>query len=172
MAGAAGIAAIATGIATAGAVTGVGRAGRRPAATAGWQVWAAALALTLEACSGLPGCASTRRREPPAPVFPVQEGIASYYAERFAGRTTASGEVYRPGAMTAAHPTLPLGTVVRVTRIDNKGAKVAGPIEVRINDRGPYARGRIIDLSSEAARRLKMYGGIARVRLEVLKKPP
>ncbi len=150
----------------------MGRAGSGPAGRSGGGVWAVALVLTLEACSGLPGCAGTRRREPPAPSFPAEEGIATHYAERFAGRTTASGELYRPGAMTAAHRTLPLGTVVRVTRIDGKGAPVAGPIEVRINDRGPYARGRIIDLSSEAARRLKMYGGIARVRLEVLKKPP
>jgi rare lipoprotein A len=128
--------------------------------------------LALQACSGLPGCASTIRKQPAAPPsYPPQVGIASHYAERFAGRTTASGERYRPDAMTAAHPSLPMGTVVQVVRIDSQGATVAGPIQVRINDRGPYARGRIIDLSSEAARRLRMYGGIARVRVEVLKRP-
>jgi rare lipoprotein A len=160
---------VATGIAIV-AAAGVGNAGNP-----GRRVWAAVALLALEACSGLPGCASTTaRRQEPAPGVPVgspQEGIATHYAERFAGRTTASGEKYRPGAMTAAHRTLPMGTVVRVTRIDSSGVAVAGPIEVRINDRGPYARGRIIDLSSEAARRLRMYGGIARVRVEVLKKP-
>jgi rare lipoprotein A len=100
-----------------------------------------------------------------------QEGIATHYATRFEGRKTASGEPYRHRAMTAAHRTLPLQTRVRVTRIDSQGKAVAGPIEVRINDRGPYGRGRIIDLSGEAARRLGMLGGIARVRVEVLEKP-
>jgi rare lipoprotein A len=95
-------------------------------------------------------------------------GIAAHYASRFAGRRTASGERYDPGALTAAHRSLPFGTLVRVTRIDRDGAAVAGPIVVRINDRGPYAPARVIDLSGAAARRLGMWGGIARVRLEVI----
>jgi rare lipoprotein A len=60
---------------------------------------------------------------------------------------------------------------VRVWRIDRAGTKVAGPVEVLINDRGPYAKGRIIDLSSAAARQLGIYGGIARVRIEVIQLP-
>jgi rare lipoprotein A len=127
------------------------------------------LALSLGAglaCPGRPPPPPSRR-EPPA----GQEGIATHYAARFEGRKTASGEPYRAAAMTAAHRTLPLGTRVRVTRIDAKGNRVAGPIEVRINDRGPYGRGRIIDLSGEAARRLGMLGGLARVRVEILEKP-
>jgi rare lipoprotein A len=94
--------------------------------------------------------------------------MASHYAERFAGRKTASGAVYRPEAMTAAHRTLPMGTRLKVTRIDKLGHDVAGPIIVVVNDRGPYANNRIIDLSSEAARRLGLYGTIGRVRIEVL----
>jgi rare lipoprotein A len=115
------------------------------------------------------GCATPRKQRPPE--GPKEEGIASHYAERFAGRPTASGAIYSPRAMTAAHKTLPLGTRVRVIRIDREGARVAGPIEVLINDRGPYAKGRIIDLSSAAARQLGIYGGIARVRIEVIQLP-
>jgi rare lipoprotein A len=97
--------------------------------------------------------------------------MATYYANRFAGRKTASGERYDPGEMTAAHRTLPLGTVVRVTRIDTAGRPISAPIVVRINDRGPYAAGRIIDLSMAAARRLDMLrAGVVRVRVEVLSK--
>jgi rare lipoprotein A len=125
-----------------------------------------ALVVTLGA---LGGCATPRRQRPPE--GPREEGIASHYAERFAGRPTASGVPYSPSAMTAAHRTLPLGTRVRVTRIDRAGARIAGPIEVVVNDRGPYAKGRIIDLSSAAARQLGIYGGIARVRIEVIQLP-
>ncbi len=132
---------------------------------------AGARALALAAClalaAGCPGRAPPSRPD----VGPAEEGIATHYAARFEGRRTASGEPYRAAAMTAAHRTLPLGTRVRVTRIDAQGKVVAGPIEVRINDRGPYGRGRIIDLSAEAARELRMFGGLARVRVEVLKKP-
>jgi rare lipoprotein A len=94
--------------------------------------------------------------------------MATYYANRFAGRRTASGERYDPGELTAAHKTLPLGTVVRVTRADGDGPAVV----VRINDRGPYASGRIIDLSLAAAKRLGMLkAGVVRVRVEVLSRP-
>jgi peptidoglycan lytic transglycosylase len=87
--------------------------------------------------------------------------MATYYAQRFAGRRTASGERYDPGELTAAHRTLPLGSMVRVTRADGSGSSVV----VRINDRGPYAAGRIIDLSMAAARRLHMLeSGVVRVR--------
>ncbi len=97
----------------------------------------------------------------------VQEGLATYYAPKFAGRRTASGDRYEPGRLTAAHRTLPFGTRVLVSRIDRDGRVVAGPVVVRINDRGPYGRA-IIDLSLAAARRLGMIrDGVVRIRLEV-----
>lgn len=89
-------------------------------------------------------------------------GTASWYGPGFAGRRTASGDVFDPSALTAAHLTLPFGTRVRVTNLANGRSVV-----VRINDRGPYVAGREIDLSRAAARRLGI-DGTARVRLEVL----
>ncbi|MCE8021542.1 septal ring lytic transglycosylase RlpA family protein [Halomonas sp. MCCC 1A11036] len=80
-----------------------------------------------------------------------EEGIASYYSDRFQGATTASGEPFDQQALTAAHPSLPLGTKVVVTRADT-----GQEVEVRINDRGPFVKGRIIDLSKRAARELGM----------------
>lgn len=92
------------------------------------------------------------------------EGIASWYGEDFHGKKTASGERYNMYDLTAAHRTLPLGSRVRVTNLDN-GEEVV----VRINDRGPFKKGRIIDLSYEAARRLDMIDeGTARVKLTLL----
>jgi rare lipoprotein A len=94
----------------------------------------------------------------------TERGEASYYADKFVGRQTASGETYTHDALTAAHRTLPFGTRVRVRRLDT-GATVV----VRINDRGPFKRGRIIDLSKEAARRIGLLrAGIAEVEIEVL----
>ena len=111
--------------------------------------------------------------QPPPPAAPAQVGAASYYAEALAGRPTASGELYHPGQLTAAHRTLPLGTVVTVTRIDGSGARVAGPVTVRINDRGPYVGDRILDLSLAAARRLDMIrSGVVRVRVQVVSSAP
>jgi rare lipoprotein A len=96
------------------------------------------------------------------------EGVVSFYARRFAGRRTASGEVYDPQAMTMAHRSLPFGTWVRLTHLGN-GQRV----HVRVNDRGPWTGGRLADLSMAAARRLGMLGsGVARVRLEILGDPP
>jgi rare lipoprotein A len=93
------------------------------------------------------------------------EGIASFYGDELRGHLTANGERFNPGALTAAHRELPFGTRLRVTNLDN-GRTVA----VRVNDRGPYVRGRILDLSAEAARRLGMLDrGVARVRVEVLR---
>src|SRR5688500_2730559 len=77
------------------------------------------------------------------------EGGASFYGASFEGRRTASGERFDPDELTAAHPTLPFGTRVRVTNLGNDKTVV-----VRINDRGPYRRGRIIDVSYRAARKL------------------
>jgi rare lipoprotein A len=99
----------------------------------------------------------------------VLTGMASFYSSRLAGHRTASGERYDPQALTAAHRSLPLGTLVRVTRVDASGAPLSRPVVVRVNDRGPYAAGRILDLSLEAARRLGMLrAGVIRVRVEVL----
>ncbi len=93
-----------------------------------------------------------------------QKGVASYYADRFHGRKTASGKRYNKQALTAAHKTLPLGTKVRVTNLKNGES-----VDVEINDRGPYVKGRVIDLSKEAARELRMVGsGLAQVRLEII----
>jgi rare lipoprotein A len=94
---------------------------------------------------------------------PYQVGIASWYGKQFHGRTTASGEDFDMFELTAAHRQLPLGSYVKVTNLRN-GKWVV----VRINDRGPYVAGRIMDLSYGAARMLNMYGGIERVRIDVL----
>ena len=93
-------------------------------------------------CLLISGCAST-----PKGVF--QQGLASWYGGKFHGRTTASGEKFNKYEMTAAHRTLPFGTKVKV--VDQKTGK---SVTVRINDRGPFVRGRIIDLSRAAAKKL------------------
>ncbi len=94
----------------------------------------------------------------------VSSGKASWYGPGFAGNPTASGERFRPWKRTAAHKTLPFGTVVRVTRTDT-GQRV----RVVINDRGPYVDGRIIDLSRKAARRIDMIDdGVAPVEVKVV----
>jgi len=104
-----------------------------------------------------PACASA---DPDAPS--VMTGHASWYGEEFARRPTASGERYDPGKLTGAHRTLPLGSRVRVTNLQN-GRSVL----VTINDRGPYAGRRAIDLSYGAARALGMIErGVTRVRIE------
>jgi rare lipoprotein A len=93
-----------------------------------------------------------------------QQGIASWYGKKFHGRKTSSGEVYNMYAMTAAHKTLPLGTWVRVRRLDS-----GKQIVVRVNDRGPFVHGRIIDLSYTAAKQMGMVGaGTARVEIVAL----
>lgn len=92
------------------------------------------------------------------------EGTASYYGAELAGNRTASGERFNPSALTAAHRTLPLGTKVRVTNQANGKSVV-----VRINDRGPFAKARIIDLSHGAAKEISMVrAGTARVTIELI----
>lgn len=98
----------------------------------------------------------------PRPVL-TQEGIASWYRDW----RTASGERYRRSSLTAAHRTLPFGTIVKVRNLDNQKEVV-----VRINDRGPFVRGRIIDLSEAAARRIDLVNtGVANVEIQVLATP-
>jgi len=95
---------------------------------------------------------------------PYQVGTASWYGEYFEGKPTASGEPYNMYELTAAHPTLPLGTFVKVTNLRNRRAVV-----VRINDRGPVVDGRIIDVSYSAAKVLNFHvQGVQRVRLDVV----
>jgi len=95
---------------------------------------------------------------------PFQVGTASWYGDYFEGKPTASGEPFNMYDMTAAHPTLPLGTMVKVTNLRNRRAVV-----VRINDRGPIVPGRIIDVSYSAAKALQFHAqGIQRVRLDVV----
>jgi len=100
----------------------------------------------------------------PPHLRPYQVGTASWYGEDFVGKPTASGEPYDMYRLTAAHPTLPLGTLVRVTNLRNRHSVI-----VRINDRGPVVPGRIIDVSYSAARVLNFeLKGIQRVRLDVV----
>jgi rare lipoprotein A len=94
--------------------------------------------------------------------FMVTRGTASYYADQFQGRRTANGETFNMHELTAAHRSLPFGTWVKVTNMNN-----GKDVIVRINDRGPYVKGRIIDLSIGAAKELGIvHSGIVQVKLE------
>lgn len=97
-----------------------------------------------------------------------QEGQASYYADKFHGRSTASGEKYDKTLFTCAHMTLPYGTNLKVTNLDNKKTVV-----VRVNDRGPFSPNRIIDVSRAAAEALDIIAkGVAKVRIEITSETP
>ncbi len=126
--------------------------------------WTVLLAVILT----VTGCATAPTPHPATALDPKprhETGMASYYANRFAGRRTASGETYDPAEMTAAHRTLPFGTRVRVTNLVNERT-----VDVRINDRGPFRRGRVIDLSRRAAGELGFLSrGLTRVRVEILR---
>ena len=116
--------------------------------------------------------AVTSARPEPAPHPRVQTGLASYYGPGFHGEETASGEIFNQNEMVAAHRTLPLGSVVRVTNLEN-GRRVV----LRVIDRGPYGKnyrkGTIIDVSKGAARRLQFIrDGLVKVKVEVLRFPP
>jgi rare lipoprotein A (peptidoglycan hydrolase) len=109
---------------------------------------------------------STTPSNQPKPLA-VWECLSSWYGEPFDGQLTATGEIYDMYAPTAAHPTLPLGSIVRVTNTRNQRSTL-----VRINDRGPYIVGRELDVSYEVARRLGFdQSGLAKVRLELLEVP-
>jgi rare lipoprotein A len=104
----------------------------------------------------------------PAPAGNRMMGIASWYDRGLAGQPTASGELFDPGRLTAAHRTLPLGTRIRVTRLATGDSVV-----LTVNDRGPYIRGRVVDLSPAAARQLKVpVNQNTPVKIEVVSLPP
>jgi rare lipoprotein A len=130
-----------------------------------WWRW---MVVAAVACTA-PGCTLFRARpEPPPVVSGVQVGVASWYGPGFHGRPTASGEIFDQQQLTAAHPSLPLGSRARITSLTNHRS-----VDVRINDRGPFVGGRIVDLSYAAACRIDMIGpGVMPVRLEVLGTSP
>ena len=109
-------------------------------------------------------CAFPAYRSPYAAGY-VERGIASWYGEDFHGKPTSSGEIYNMYDLTAAHKLMPLGTVAKITNLDNDRSVV-----VKINDRGPFIDGRIIDLSYSAATEIGMMEkGLSRVEIKVLK---
>lgn len=121
----------------------------------------------LLACAllaAVPTPADARRKNKAAKLY-TATGEASYYADKFNGRTTASGEKFSNSKLTAAHRTLPFGTMVRVTYL-----KTGKSVTVRINDRGPQKKSRIIDLSRKAADQIGMTrDGVGQVRVEQIK---
>jgi rare lipoprotein A len=122
----------------------------------------AAIALALAATLSPAGELLASRSE--AKPVAAEVGVASYYGAKFHGRLTANGETFNMNDLTAAHPRLAFGTRVKVTLLEANRSVI-----VRINDRGPFVKGRIIDLSQAAAQELRMIrSGIARVKLEVL----
>jgi rare lipoprotein A len=130
------------------------------------------LVISIAAIAGCSRSGKSERDERPAhnenrPNF-VQTGMASWYGRGLKGGKTASGERFDPEELTAAHRTLPFGTTVRVTNLRNKRS-----VFVRITNRGPFIRGRIIDVSPAAARELRIVkSGVARVRIEASKPKP
>jgi rare lipoprotein A len=124
-----------------------------------------ALLCLLCACASEPGRATAARATSGTNGHAYAAvGVASWYGGKFHGRTTASGEPYDMHALTAAHPSLPFGTRVRVTNLENGRSVV-----LRINDRGPFAKRRIIDVSRHAAEHLGfLRAGLAKVRVEVI----
>ncbi len=110
------------------------------------------------------GCASLQVRSKSAKPY-LEIGWASFYAHKFHGRPTASGEIYDENGLTAAHPKLSFGTLVRVTNLTNKKSVI-----LKVNDRGPLSVKRIIDVSYKAAQELDFVGqGLVKVGLEIVK---
>ncbi|MBR0647391.1 septal ring lytic transglycosylase RlpA family protein, partial [Plastoroseomonas hellenica] len=133
--------------------------------------WVLALGATLQAGCTAPGAEVPPTREPASAVAPeagpAQHGLASYYAARFRNRRTASGAPFDPASDTAAHRSLPLGSLARVTNLANGRSAT-----VTIRDRGPHTPGRILDVSPRIADELSMrQAGVARVAVEPLQMP-
>ena len=123
-------------------------------------------AVDLPATLALPAPAALAEPAPPAQAAgdDLGSGMASYYGSELAGRRTASGERFDPGLLTAAHRTLPFGSMVRVTN-----TRTGKSVVVRINDRGPFTRGRVIDVSRAAASQIGLIGpGHGEVSLTLL----
>ena len=157
------------------------RTGRPTWRSARWPAVASTALLVAVACAPLPPAPEAPAPTAPAtttppPASPVPEtaqpktgattmrGRVSLYGEEFAGKTTANGETFDPNALTMAHRTLPFGTRVRVTNLENHRS-----VEVVVNDRGPAVAGRIADLSRGAATRIGMIAdGVVEALLEVL----
>ncbi|WP_206950769.1 septal ring lytic transglycosylase RlpA family protein [Trinickia acidisoli] len=155
-----------TGCATQPATTQTGSASAVPAVAQGANAPIAFGSPSAQPAAGDKSLADAKPLEEGGPNISdfKQVGRASWYGRRFAGRRTANGERYDMYAMTAAHKTLPLASYVRVTNMSNHKAVV-----VKINDRGPYVRGRVIDLSYAAAKLLGMsHAGTARVQIQGL----
>ena len=130
------------------------------------------LASMAIACAIAAGCSSAAHAPSPAPqITPSQaslNGVASWYGPGFDGHRTANGEIYDQEEMTAASTVIPMGSRVIVTNLANNRS-----VEVRINDHGPYVKGRQIDLSHQAARALGIVQpGTARVRIDMVSQPP
>ena len=122
--------------------------------------------LLLQACTmvGASTVPPRSRGSDPSPAVWTETGVASWYGEPFHGRKTASGEKYDMNDLTCAHPTLAFGTRLRVENLDNGRS-----ITVRVNDRGPFKKERILDVSRKAAQELGMIGpGTAQVRISVV----
>jgi len=123
-----------------------------------YEILAVALCFLLGACSWIP------KGESGLDIGIKDRGVASWYGAQFHGKLAANGEIFNMEALTAAHRTLPLGSMVRVVNLMN-----GKHVRVRINDRGPYVNGRILDLSYAAAAQLGMIdGGISVIQLEVI----
>lgn len=130
-------------------------------------VSAATLAATNAATSAASNAAHKVVEAAEGVVSAVFHGRVSYYGPNLAGNLTANGERFDPSQLTMAHPTLPFGTLVRLFN-----PQTAESVVVRVNDRGPYVRGRIADVSTAAARKLRMIAaGVVPLRLEVLSSP-
>lgn len=128
--------------------------------------------LLVVALLGAASCRSSREAAPGrghgAKRGAVQTGLGSYYASKFNGRATASGSTYRPGGMTAAHNTLPFGTLIRVTNTRNGRS-----VEVTVTDRGPHTKGYIVDVSHRAAMQLDIIeAGVVPVEVAVVRAAP
>jgi rare lipoprotein A len=143
----------------------VSAAERRAPLSRAW-LWSLGLLCLMQSVSAGPVSGQLASATPGvAKQVVVATGVASYYADKFHGRTTANGETFDMYALTAAHRTLPFGTKLKVTSLANNRS-----VLVRINDRGPFVNGRIIDLSLGAAKEIQMIqSGLAPVKLEIIK---
>ncbi|MEZ8022726.1 septal ring lytic transglycosylase RlpA family protein [Vibrio sp. 1F255] len=125
-------------------------------------IFTALVLMILAGCTSTSAVGSSKTKEYAKSHTLV--GKASWYGDKFHGRLTASGETYNMNANTAAHKTLPFGTIVRVTNTDNNKS-----VDVKINDRGPYVKGRVIDLSHKAFSQIgDVKKGVVKVKIEII----